>query len=104
MRDNAFLEYLRIKTKKRRAKRKKNMSERGRKTKAALIQGPIRHQHNSYHAESNELEDAIMAATGIVCSVKATPEQITIRVPSYVDFLLAKSAIRGRVNAEIVQG
>lgn len=103
MRDNAFLEYLRIKTRKRRAKRKTIMSgTSGRKAGAARIQSG-HHQHNEHHAENNELEDVIMRAHGIVCSVKVTPEQVEIRVPSYVDFLLAKSAIRGRVSAEIVR-
>lgn len=76
----------------------------GRKTGARVFQGPIRHQHNSFHAENNILEDAILAATGISCSVKVTSEQVKIRAPSYSDYILARAAIRDRVTAEIVRG
>lgn len=104
MRDNAFLEYLRIKTRKRRAKRTKIMSgTSGRKAGAIRIQSG-HHQHNSYHAGNNELEDVIAREKGVTCSVKVGPDQVRIRATTFSDYILAKSAIRGRVSAEIVRG
>jgi hypothetical protein len=79
------------------------MSANGRKAKAALIQGPIRHQHNAYHAGNNALEDMILTKTGIACSVKVTPDLVKIHAPSYPDYILAKAAIKNQVSAEIVR-
>lgn len=50
------------------------------------------------------LEDAILAATGISCSVNVTPDQVNINAPSYSDYILAKSVIKDRVNAGIIRG
>lgn len=56
--------------------------------------------HNPYEI----LQDAIYAATKIKCSVLVTPQHVSIRAASYQDFVLAKSAIRGRVVVDIIQG
>jgi len=65
------------------------------------LQGPIRHQLESHHAESNELEDVIWREKRVRCSVRVTPELVKIRAQSYPDYLLAKSAIAGRVSQPI---
>lgn len=75
----------------------------GRKNAAIRIQSAC-HQHRPFQAERNILEDAILAATGISCSVRVTPDQVKIKAPSYADYILAKSVIKDRVNAGIIRG
>lgn len=77
------------------------MSDRGRKRSAAVMQAQVDHrQHNESHA----LEDAIMTSAGVQATVKITQKMVSIRAASYVEYVIAKNAIKGMVSQPIVQG
>lgn len=62
------------------------------------IQPRNHHQHNAYEV----LQDLILNKTGVQCSVLCTPEFISIRGVDYIDFVLARAAIKGRTTVEII--
>lgn len=62
------------------------------------------HKVNYRRMEYEELQDVIRRETGIKdFSVLVRPEHVSIRTSSYVDFVLAMSAIKGRVSKPIIR-
>lgn len=64
------------------------------------IQGGTHSVHNAYQV----LQDLIFSTKGIHCSVVVTPQHVSIRAVNYREYLQAKSAIKGRVSVDIIQG
>lgn len=64
------------------------------------IQGPISHHvRNQYE----HWQDLIEEKASVTCTVRVFPDSISIKTKDLADFYLAKSAIKGRTNLEIVR-
>lgn len=54
------------------------------------------------HSQNQLFEDLIQDQEGITCQILVSDTSISISVPVYADFLLAKRVIAGRVSVPIV--
>lgn len=84
MRDNAFLEYLRM---------------------PAPIKNHIQGDQNRTHGPMDYMiyQNIIFDETGISCTVVLKGGQISLRTKDYTDFILARSALKGRTKHPIVR-
>jgi len=49
-----------------------------------------------------QLQDLIWDKAGVECSIVVKPSVVSIRTKTYVDFVMAKAAIKGRVSQPII--
>ena len=72
----------------------------GRKNIARVRQGV---HDNKTHTPAQELEDLILRKANVHCTATIDDNNITLRTESYIDFVLAKSVIRGANSLEVVR-
>jgi hypothetical protein len=67
----------------------------------AHIQGPQNRTHGAQ--EYMKWQNIIFDTTGVSCTILVKPECISIRTRDYTDFILARSAIKGRTKLPIIR-